>query len=128
MSKLRDVANGLHYLHSCEIIHGDLKGVSRLTFLSQLLRCQLTIRTNPKANILIDKDGRARLTDFGLTSIIRGDNSARSPQDQGMASNTMWAAPEILRGEAVSKEGDIFTFAMVTIEVRVQGGFSSTFA
>ena len=26
-SKVFDVANGLNYLHSCNIIHGDLKGV-----------------------------------------------------------------------------------------------------
>ncbi|KAF9789477.1 kinase-like domain-containing protein [Thelephora terrestris] len=91
---LWDVANGLHYLHSCGIIHGDLKG----------------------ANILIDKDGHARLTDFGLTSIIRGDDSIRSPQDSAIASTTMWAAPEVLQGGASTKEGDVFTFAMVAVE------------
>jgi len=69
-----------------------------------------------KANILIDKDGHARLTDFGLTSIIREDNSLQSPQSS-IANTTTWAAPEILRGEPVSKEGDVFTFAMVVIEV-----------
>lgn len=83
---------------------------------------------NSKANILIDKDGRARLTDFGLTSIIRGDNSTRAPQVADMTGVATWAAPEILRGGAVTKEGDVFTFAMVTVEVRSQvfdGSFSA---
>jgi len=26
--QLVDVANGLHYLHLCDVIHGDLKGVN----------------------------------------------------------------------------------------------------
>ena len=34
--QLWDVADGLHYLHSCNVIHGDLKGVSHLIFHSQL--------------------------------------------------------------------------------------------
>ena len=35
-SQLWDVADGLHYLHSCKIIHGNLKGVSRFNPLSLL--------------------------------------------------------------------------------------------
>ncbi|KAF7975062.1 hypothetical protein HWV62_10567 [Athelia sp. TMB] len=43
-----DVAAGLTYLHSEDIIHGDLTS----------------------ANVLIDDNGRARLVDFGLSSIM----------------------------------------------------------
>jgi len=76
---------------------------------------------NSKANILIDKSGRARLTDFGLTSITRGENHRAVLETQAMGGTTTWAAPEILKGGAVTKEGDIFTFAMVAVEVRATG-------
>jgi len=72
---------------------------------------------NSKANILIDGEGRARLTDFGLTSIVRGEKSIVSAQDPTVTNVTTWVAPEILGGGPVSKEGDIFTFAMVAVEV-----------
>ena len=35
MLQLWDVADGLHYLHSCNVIHGNLKAVSRLILHSQ---------------------------------------------------------------------------------------------
>jgi hypothetical protein len=34
-----------------------------------------------------------------------------------VAGMTTWAAPEILRGGSVTKEGDVFTFSMVAVEV-----------
>lgn len=67
---------------------------------------------------MIDRSGRARLTDFGLTFIIHGENSIVSPQaSTSPTSPTAWAAPEVLGGGPVSKEGDIFTFAMLAVEV-----------
>lgn len=42
-----------------------------------------------------------------------------SPQESSAA--RAWAAPEILHGGASTKEGDIFTFAMVVVEVCVIG-------
>ena len=122
--QLWDVANGLHYLHSCEIIHGDLKGVSLVLFL-QLYGTRSLTSVNPKANILVDENGHARLTDFGLTAITRGDNSIRSPANPAVASTT-WAAPEVLEGRPETKEGDVFTFAMVSVEVRTSRILAST--
>ena len=112
------MADGLHYLHSSNIVHGDLKGVRHSILCLELFQSQTLTPTNSKANILIDGEGRARLTDFGLTSIIRGEKSLVSAQDSTVANATTWAAPEILGGGPISKEGDIFTFAMVAVEVR----------
>jgi len=70
---------------------------------------------------LIDGDGRALLTGFGVISVVRGDKSLipqDGPRDQEhLTTTTAWAAPEILRGGPVSKEGDIFAFAIVAVEV-----------
>ena len=88
---------------------------------------------NRKANILIDKGGRARLTDFGLASIIRGERSLLSPQESTTENTTTWAAPEILRGtptakDSATKAGDIFMFAMVAVEVRARGVSNGSFS
>jgi len=73
---------------------------------------------NSKATILIDKDDHARLTDFGLISIISGKSPVLSSRDPSLTNMTTWAAPEILKGGPVSEDGDVFMFAMVAVEVR----------
>ncbi|KAJ7239895.1 kinase-like domain-containing protein, partial [Mycena rebaudengoi] len=68
---LNDVVQGLMYLHSVNIIHGDLCG----------------------RNILIDAGGRARLADFGLAAFIDLETSIKSSTRSG---STRWMAPELL--------------------------------
>ena len=54
-------------------------------------------------NVLIDPAGHARVTDIGL-------------EDQGYTAR--WDAPEIVdKGEKHNKATDIFSFAMVMVEV-----------
>ena len=110
--KLSDIAEGLAYLHVKHTIHGDLKGVS-------------TSPESPPAvlipfyqsNVLISRRGRARLIDFGFTSVVRGLNSVLVPELQGCT--LRWAAPEVIRGEGGgTQEADVYSFAMVVIEVR----------
>lgn len=78
----------------------------------------MLIPINSKANVLIDEGGHARLTDFGLASIILGNKSVVSFHPK-MA--TMWQAPEISQGGVMTKEGDAFSFAMVAVEVCTRG-------
>ncbi|KAF9789160.1 kinase-like domain-containing protein, partial [Thelephora terrestris] len=92
---LLGVANGLGYLHSRNVIHGDLKG----------------------ANILVDAAGNPRIGDFGLATIARDSNSLSSTGDH-RGTTPRFTAPEILKDIARhSKESDIFAFGMVVIEV-----------
>ncbi|KAF9644226.1 kinase-like protein [Thelephora ganbajun] len=91
---LYDVAKGLHYLHSHNVIHGGIKG----------------------ANILVDGSGRACITDFGEATVVKDEDFVEDNSDT-FGYTPRWAAPEVLVGGAFSKEADIFSFAMVMIEV-----------
>ncbi|KAF9644753.1 kinase-like protein [Thelephora ganbajun] len=90
---LYEVANGLCYLHSCNVIHGGIKG----------------------PNILVDDSGHVRIADFGEAIIVKDEDSVEDDSLQGHT--PQWTAPEVLLGENPSKESDIFSFAMVMIEV-----------
>ena len=109
--QISGAAKGLRYLHSCNVIHGDLKGVrgpySHLT---------ITL-THGQPNILVDNAGNARIVDFGLTTVTKNPDSVWSSSDQH-ENTARWTAPEVLNGGGFSKEADIFSFAMVMIEVR----------
>ncbi|KAF9643889.1 kinase-like protein [Thelephora ganbajun] len=91
---LSDVANGLCYLHSYNAIHGDIKG----------------------SNILVDDSGHARISDFGLATITKDVGSTQSTSyNHGLAPR--WTAPEVLNEGTYSKAADVFSFAMLMIEV-----------
>ena len=75
----------------------------------------------PKSNVLIDNNGHACLAGFNLLTIIPNElmiTSSGSPKRASrFAGGTQWSAPEVLKGGALSKKTDIFSFAMVMIEV-----------
>jgi len=76
------------------------------------------ILTPLQPNILVDAAGRARITDFGLATVTQNLDSMRSASDD-KGHTARWTAPEILNEQGTySKEADIFSFAMVMIEVR----------
>ena len=65
----------------------------------------------------MDASGNARITDFGLVMVTQDLDSLRSGSDE-CGDGAQWMAPEILANRgAHSKEADVFSFAMVTIEV-----------
>jgi len=109
--KLRGVANGLKYLHSNDVVHGNLGVVRGDPSIG------ITIGlTCIQPNILVDDSGRARITDFGLATMPRDPDSKRAFFDD---QTVQWTAPEILNDcGTYSKEADVFSFAMVMVEVR----------
>ena len=85
---------GLEYLHSCGIVHGDLKGVSELT------RTKVGSDLDyAKANILVDSRCFARLADFGLAMIIDESTHGSAPGGRELLGTIRWMAPEMLLPE-----------------------------
>jgi len=115
-------ASGLEYLHSHNIVHGDIKGVSGQTY----HKVRSNLGYGEKANVLIDSNYSARLADFGLTTIIDestvGSTTGRDPRG-----TIRWMAPEMLYpghfefpGEVQkrlpSKSTDVYALAMTILE------------
>ncbi|KAF7378045.1 Protein kinase domain-containing protein [Mycena sanguinolenta] len=92
-----EIAVGLQYLHSQNVVHGDLRG----------------------ANILLDDEGHIRLADFGLAAFADGP---LVPTNR--AGSTRWMAPELLEPSSCGLEAfqrtfasDIYSFGCVGLEL-----------
>ncbi|KAF8174635.1 WD40-repeat-containing domain protein [Mycena galopus ATCC 62051] len=94
---LYEIAQGLEYLHSHNIIHGDLRG----------------------ANILIQEDWSACLADFGLSTFV----DATATISTTRAGSLYWMAPELLVPErfglkfARTPATDVYAFGCVCFEL-----------
>lgn len=113
--QLADVARGLEYLHNWPSVHGDLKSVSKTSEHFIYLHVD-----NAKNNILIDSSHRARIADFGLTSLLRHPSISISVSVPAWGGTLLWMAPELLEGGSrPSRESDIYSFGMVVYEVAI---------
>ncbi|KAG6863762.1 hypothetical protein C0991_003411, partial [Blastosporella zonata] len=97
-----DIASGLLYLHQNSIVHGDLKGL----------------------NILIDDAGRARLADFGISSVTDATILAWTTQARGTSKGgtVRWQAPELFNPvdsdlPTNTMESDVYAWGCVCFEV-----------
>jgi len=75
----------------------------------------------PQSNILIDHNGRACLAGFSLLTIIPDGLVITSSDLPGGRAHWMggvrWSAPEVLNGGTPSRKTDIFSLAMIMVEV-----------
>lgn len=96
------IANGLDYLHSCDVIHGDFGGVRNRS------KAHITAMLTPRQpHVFVDDSGRPRITGFGLTDIFSMRTSSQ------ICCCIQWAEP----GCWPSLERDVFSFSMVMVQV-----------
>jgi ABC-type branched-subunit amino acid transport system substrate-binding protein/predicted Ser/Thr protein kinase len=87
---LAQIAGALDAAHRRGLVHRDVK----------------------PANVLVDEDGHAYLTDFGITKQVGGDST-----DTGRVVGTLdYLAPEQIRGEPVDGRTDCYALACVLYE------------
>jgi serine/threonine protein kinase len=87
----RGICEGMIYLHSCNLLHRDLKS----------------------QNVLLDEDCSAKLIDFGLTRVSVG------LMTKGVGT-FFWMAPEVILGDPYDREADVYSFAIVLWELIYQ--------
>ena len=77
-----------------------------------------------KVNIMIDKDGNARLADFGLLTIVSDSTHPETTTASEGSGTVRWMSPELLDPEQFgsengrpTKESDCYALGMVILEV-----------
>ena len=88
---ISQILDGLEYLHYHNIIHRDIK-------------C---------ANILIDKNGICKLSDFGGAKSIKEEINVLS----SMQGTPNWMAPEIIKSSRATRFSDIWSIGCTIIEM-----------
>lgn len=96
LQTLQEISAAMEYLHSHDIVHGDLTG----------------------GNVLLtssDKDGRgftAKVVDFGLSRVCEG--GALKTSKMGCAE---YMPPELITGGLLTKSGDVYAFGVILWEL-----------
>jgi formylglycine-generating enzyme required for sulfatase activity len=93
----RQIADALEYAHHQpeQLIHRDVK----------------------PGNILFEKDGSARLTDFGFAKALMSADSASLSASGAMLGTPAYMPPEMWMGQVASPATDVYSLACVTYEI-----------
>ncbi len=94
VARLADIADALQYAHEEGVIHRDVK----------------------PSNIMIDPDGRARLTDFGVAKLLDSEQVTRTGDHPG---TYRYMSPEqaaLAAHDAVDRRSDVFSLGVVLYE------------
>jgi len=96
-SLITGAAQGLEYLHSRDIIHGNMK-------------C---------ANILVSAKGDACICDFGMSKLIEEVTETSASVTLTTSGSARWLAPEVIEGKVSSPTmaADTYSYAMAILEL-----------
>ncbi|GAB4171176.1 MAG: hypothetical protein Kow0020_05780 [Wenzhouxiangellaceae bacterium] len=90
-----EVLDTVQFAHRNLVIHCDLK----------------------PGNILVDRDGRARLLDFGIARLLAEPANDEQPSGAAFALTPQYAAPELLWGEAPTVASEVYSLGAILYEL-----------
>ncbi|CAL1543106.1 unnamed protein product [Lymnaea stagnalis] len=113
INMMRDVADGMAYLHFIKIAHCDLK--TQNVLLNNVPGKQ---STDAKQPVL------AKITDFGLSMMKSDDETSTSGMMARFIGTPRYSAPEVLRGELLNvdqlMQADIYSLGLVILELVIE--------
>lgn len=90
----KQILNGLKHTHEHKVVHWDIKG----------------------ANILLDKNLNAKISDFGIAKNKDKENESEEAENT-LVGTPYWMAPEIIQGKkSIDFASDIWSLGATLIE------------
>lgn len=90
-----DVASALDYAHKQGVVHRDIK----------------------PSNVLIDNNGEALLTDFGIAKMMAGSGATQLTGAGSVLGTPAYMSPEQAKGEHIDGRTDIYSLGVVLYEL-----------
>lgn len=90
---VRQIANALYHAHNNKIIHRDIK----------------------PHNVLISKDGRVKVADFGIARAVTSTTQTFSPHS--LMGSVHYFSPEQARGKLATEQSDLYSLGIVFYEM-----------
>ena len=98
---VRQILNGLSYLHGRDIIHRDIKG----------------------ANVLVDNKGNIKISDFGISKRVEASALLQPSKNGGhvnrpsLQGSVYWMAPEVVKQTSYTRKADIWSLGCLVVEM-----------
>ena len=98
---VRQILDGLSYLHGRDIIHRDIKG----------------------ANVLVDNKGNIKISDFGISKRVEASALLQPGKNGGhvhrpsLQGSVFWMAPEVVKQTSYTRKADIWSLGCLVVEM-----------